>query len=380
MKPAKSAGGMNAILYTLRTANRVGWMPLWRAMRSRNACKTCALGMGGQLGGMVNEAGHFPEVCKKSLQAMASDMQSGISPEFSRATRSTSCGRSRHASSSRVAGWSIVYAGPGESHYRVISWDEALDRLAAKLTASGPDHTFFYASGRSSNEAGFLLQLFARLFGTNYVNNCSYYCHQASGVGLTSSFGTGTATVQLEDVEHCDLYVLIGGNPASNHPRLLRSLMTIRRRGGHVIVINPVKEPGLVNFRVPSDPRSLLFGSRIASLYVQPHIGGDIALLAGVAKAVLELGGEDRAFVDGHTEGFAAFKHHIDSTSWPEIVASAGVPRDTIVRVAELYMAASNVVFGWTMGITHHLHGVENVQAIANLALLRGMMGRPTPA
>jgi molybdopterin-dependent oxidoreductase alpha subunit len=378
MKPAKSAGGVNAILYTLRTANRVGWMPLWRAMRSRNACKTCALGMGGQMGGMVNEAGHFPEVCKKSLQAMASDMQSGISPEFF-ARYSLNQLRTLSPRELESCGRLVdpVYAGPGESHYRVIRWDEALDRLAAKLKVSGPTHTFFYASGRSSNEAGFLLQLFARLFGTNYVNNCSYYCHQASGVGLTSSFGTGTATVQLEDVEHCDLYVLIGGNPASNHPRLLRSLMTIRRRGGHVIVINPVKEPGLVNFSVPSDPRSLLFGSQIASLYVQPHIGGDIALLTGIAKAVLELGGQDRAFVDRHTEGFAAFKHHIDSTSWPEIVAAAGVPRDTIVRVAEIYMAASNVVFGWTMGITHHLHGVENVQAIANLALLRGMIGRP---
>ena len=378
MKPVKSAGGVNAILYTLRTANRVGWMPLWRAMRSRNACKTCALGMGGQMGGMVNEAGHFPEVCKKSLQAMASDMQSGISPEFF-ARYSLNQLRTLSPRELESCGRLVdpIYAGPGESHYRVISWDEALDRLAAKLAVSGPAHTFFYASGRSSNEAGFLLQLFARLFGTNYVNNCSYYCHQASGVGLTSSFGSGTATVQLEDVEHCDLYVLIGGNPASNHPRLLRSLMTVRRRGGHVIVINPVNEPGLVNFRVPSDARSLLFGSQIASLYVQPHIGGDIALLAGVAKAVLELGGEDRAFVDRHTEGFAAFKHHIDSTSWPEIVAAAGVPRDTIARVAGIYMAASNVVFGWTMGITHHLHGVENVQAIANLALLRGMIGRP---
>src|SRR5262249_51507587 len=150
------------------------------------------------------------------------------------------------------------------------------------------NESFFYASGRSSNEAGFLLQLFARLYGTNYVNNCSYYCHQASGVGLTATLGTGTATVTLEDVENTDLFVLSGGNPASNHPRLMRTLMNIRRRGGHVVVINPVKELGLVNFSVPSDLWSLLFGSKIASLYVQPHIGGDMALLLGVAKVVLE--------------------------------------------------------------------------------------------
>jgi len=374
----KSGGGWSAIAYTLRTANRVGWMPLWRAMRSRNACKTCALGMGGQLGGMVNEAGHFPEFCKKSLQAMAADMQDGITPDFfSRYSIAQlrafspreleSCGRLVDP----------LYAAPGDTHYRTIPWDEALDRLAAGLTASGPERTFFYASGRSSNEAGFLLQLFARLFGTNAVNNCSYYCHQASGVGLSSSLGTGTATVQLEDLEHSDLYVLMGGNPASNHPRLMRSLMAMRRRGGHVIVINPMKEPGLVNFRVPSDPRSLLFGTEIASVYVQPHIGGDLALLTGVAKRVLERGGHDTAFIDAHTEGFDEFRQRVEATAWHEIEAASGVSRETIDRVADMYLSARHVVFGWTMGITHHLHGVENVQAIANLALLRGMLGRP---
>src|SRR5262249_31204348 len=159
---------------------------------------------------------------------------------------------------------------------------------------AGPERSFFYASGRSSNEAGFLLQLLARLHGTNFVNNCSYYCHQASGVGLTRSLGTGTATVTLEDVEKADLFFLIGRNPASNHPRLMRTLMTLRRRKGHVIVVNPVKEVGLVNFRVPSDVWSLLFGTKIASLYIQPHIGGDIALLTGIAKILLESGTIER--------------------------------------------------------------------------------------
>src|SRR5581483_5696606 len=140
--------------------------------------------------------------------------------------------------------------GPGDTHYRVITWDEAMTRLADRLKRQRPDENFFYASGRSSNEAGFLLQLFARLSGTNYVNNCSYYCHQASGVGLGRSLGTGTATVTLEDVERCDLFFLIGGNPASNPPRMLRTLMQVRRNGGQVVVVNPVKELGLVNFRV----------------------------------------------------------------------------------------------------------------------------------
>jgi molybdopterin-dependent oxidoreductase alpha subunit len=327
---------------------------------------------------MVNEGGHFPEVCKKSLQAMASDMQDGIAPEFF-ARYSIQQLRALSPRELEACGRLVdpVYAAPGEACYRVIGWDEALDRLAARLQASGPARSFFYASGRSSNEAGFLLQLFARLFGTNYVNNCSYYCHQASGVGLTSSLGTGTATVRLDDVERSDLYVLIGGNPASNHPRLLRSLAKLRRRGGTVIVINPVREIGLVNFRVPSDPRSLLFGSEIASLYVQPHIGGDIALLAGVAKHVLERGREDRAFVDQHTEAFDSFRRGIEGMPWSSIEARSGVPLETIARLGDIYSSARNAIFGWTMGITHHLHGVENVQMIANLALLRGMIGRP---
>jgi molybdopterin-dependent oxidoreductase alpha subunit len=378
MKPSTSGGGWRAIRYTFRMANQAGWLPLWRAMRSRNACKTCALGMGGQLGGMVNEAGHFPEVCKKSLQAMVADMQSGISPDFfarySIAELRTLSPRELESCGRLV---DPLYAAPGATHYRVVTWDEALDRAAARLQASGPERSFFYASGRSSNEAGFLLQLFARAFGSNDVNNCSYYCHQASSVGLNATLGTGTATVQLEDVERSDLYILIGGNPASNHPRLLRSLMALRRRGGHVIVINPAKEIGLVNFRVPSDPRSMLFGTRVASRYLQPHIGGDIALLTGIAKHVLARGGQDRAFIDGHTEEFDAFARQIERTPWSEIESAAGVDRESMLDAAEMYLAATSVVFGWTMGITHHLHGVENVRMIANLALLRGMIGRP---
>jgi molybdopterin-dependent oxidoreductase alpha subunit len=378
MRRLKAGGGWAAIRYSLRLAHKVGWLNFWRAMRSKNACKTCAVGMGGQRGGMVNEAGVFPEVCKKSFQAMISDMQGAIRPDFfaqySLAHVQTltpreleQCGRLSFP----------VYAGPGDTHYQPITWEAALTKLADQLKEAGPTQCFFYASGRSSNEAGFLLQLFARLFGTNYVNNCSYYCHQASGVGLTSSLGTGTATVSLEDLEKADFVMLIGGNPASNHPRLMRSLMHIRRQGGQVVVVNPVKELGLVNFRVPSDVRSLLFGSSIASQYVQPHIGGDIAFLSGVAKVVLERGGIDQSFIEAATEGFVALRDQVNRTSWDEIVTQSGVTKDEIVTAAEKYLAAKQAVFAWTMGITHHLHGVDNVRSIVNLALLRGMVGRP---
>jgi molybdopterin-dependent oxidoreductase alpha subunit len=389
MKPLTSGGGFRAIKYTLSTARRVGFRRLWRAMRSKNACKTCALGMGGQLGGMTNEAGHFPEFCKKSLQAMASDMQGRIEDRFF-AEYSLDQLRNFSPREMEMMGrlTKPLYAGPDDTHYRPIQWDEALGKIAAKLRATSPEQAFFYSSGRSSNEAGFLLQLFARCYGTNHVNNCSYYCHQASGVALSESLGTATATVALEDLDHADLFFLIGGNPASNHPRLMSTLMRLRRRGGQVIIINPAKELGLVNFRVPSDVRSLLFGSSIASLYVQPQIGGDIALLSGVAKALLtpspgtpgEGWGEgllDRAFISSSTENYALFLSHIQSLSWPDIEQSAGVDRSTIQQIADLYVKSKNTIFGWTMGITHHQHGVENVQAIVNLALLRGMVGKP---
>ncbi|MGE3805235.1 MAG: FdhF/YdeP family oxidoreductase [Gemmataceae bacterium] len=378
MKAKKHGGGWAAILYTWRMARRVGIRQLWKAMRSKNACKTCALGMGGQRGGMVNEQGHFPEVCKKSLQAMVADMQHGLESEFF-ARYSLDQLRSL---SPRELEWcgrltQPVLARPGDTHYRVIDWDTALGRLTEHLKEISPEQCFFYASGRSSNEAGFLLQLFARLYGTNFVNNCSYYCHQASGVGLSESLGTGTATVTLDDVEHADLFFLIGGNPASNHPRLMRSLMKVRRNGGQVIVINPVKEVGLVNFSVPSDVRSLLFGSKIASLYVQPHIGGDMALLTGVAKLILERGAVHKDFIDAITDGFDEYAAHVRGIDWELIEKQSGVDRATITTIADLYEKARNVVFGWTMGITHHEHGVANVQTIVNLALLRGMVGRP---
>ncbi|HRX79770.1 MAG TPA: FdhF/YdeP family oxidoreductase, partial [Pirellulaceae bacterium] len=319
-----------------------------------------------------------PEVCKKSLQAMAADMQGAIKQEFW-STYSIAqlkafspydlehCGRLTQP---------VLYER-GAEYYRPIDWDEAIARITKRLKSLPPDETFWYFSGRSSNEAGFLLQLFARLYGTNNVNNCSYYCHQASGVGLTSSIGSGTATVVLEDVEHADLVFVIGGNPPSNHPRLMTTLTHIRQRGGEVIVINPVIETGLVNFRVPSNVRSLLFGIKIATLYVQPDIGGDLALLTGIAKRIDEMGAQDSGFLQEYCDDSEAWLAHIRSVSWSEIYAKSGVSQSDIDAIAERYAAAKNVVFSWTMGITHHVHGVQNVQAIANLAFMRGMVGRP---
>lgn len=349
-----------------------------RALRSKNACKTCALGMGGQQGGMVNEKGHWPEVCKKSIQAMAADMQGAIESSF---WSTYSVEQLKHFSSLQLESCGRlaqpVLLEKGQQYYRPIEWDDALARIANRLKATQPNQTFWYFSGRSSNEAGFLLQLMARLYGTNNVNNCSYYCHQASGVGLTSVTGSGTATVVLDDLDQADAVFLIGGNPSSNHPRLMTTLRKLRRRGGQVIVINPVIETGLVNFRVPSSVRSMLFGSEIASLYIQPHIGGDLALLTGIAKAVLEQRTHDATFLQQHCQGWEAWLAHLQNLSWSDIERTSGVDQGTIERAAEIYGRAKNTIFCWTMGITHHACGVQNVQAIANLALIRGAIGRP---
>ncbi len=398
MRKVRTGGGWPAVRYTFSKAREAGGLwKLWKAMRSKNACKTCALGMGGQQGGMANERGMFPEVCKKSLQAMVADMQGAVKPDFFK-TYSIPQLQAFSPRELETSGRLIqpVIHRRGENYYQPISWDEAFQKIITKLRpaaaspsrpatstngAAGdpvtPNETFWYFSGRSSNEAGFLLQVFARVFGTNNVNNCSFYCHQASGVGLNSVLGTGTATLVLEDIEHADLVFIIGGNPASNHPRLISTLKNLRRKGGHVVVINPIVETGLVNFSVPSDPFSLMFGSKIASLYVQPHIGGDLALLSGIAKRIVEMNVHDEAYLKTYCDHWPQLKAQLASLDWEDIYRKSGVEADAIQAIATRYAAAENVVFTWTMGITHHTYGVENVEAIANLALLRGMVGRP---
>jgi molybdopterin-dependent oxidoreductase alpha subunit len=348
-------------------------------MRSKNACKTCALGMGGQRGGMVNEAGHFPEVCKKSLQAQVADMAPPLPDSFF----------AEH-SVEELRDWSprqLEQAGrlrrplvldSGASHYRPIEWEEAFDYIATQLGVTDPQQSFWYFSGRSSNEAGFLTQLLARQYGTNNVNNCSYYCHQASGVGLQSVIGSGTATVQLEDLDQADLLFIWGANPSSNHPRFMRTVMELRRRGGQCIVVNPLRERGLEKFSVPSDPRSLLGGGTVmCDLYIQPHIGGDRALIAGILQALQEVPGAiDQQFLDEHTVGADDFLASCAEYSWHDIVQQSGVSREQIVRLAQCYAASKGTIFAWAMGITHHADGVENVQALAALACMRGMVGR----
>jgi molybdopterin-dependent oxidoreductase alpha subunit len=379
MRPRRSGGGFAAIGYSLAKAREAGGIVgLGRRLATHNACKTCAVGMGGQRGGMRNEAGSFPEVCKKSIQAQAADMQPPFDDTFVRTHDLATLERwtSRELEHAGRLGFPMLWR-EGDTHLRRIGWDEALGIAADALRAATPDRTFFYASGRSSNEAGFLLQSFARAYGTNNVNNCSYYCHQASGVALGDAIGSGTATVVLDDLALADCAVVIGANPASNHPRLITQLVELRRRGGTVIVVNPYREPGLVRFRVPSDWRSMLLGSDVCDLYLQPHVGADVPLLLLLLRRVIERDGVDATFVRAHTTGWDAVRDHVARLDPDALLAACGVPRADVERAVDLLLAARRGIMAWAMGITQHVHGVDNVQAIVNLALARGWVGRP---
>jgi molybdopterin-dependent oxidoreductase alpha subunit len=379
MRRRRAGGGFAAIKYSWQKARQAGGVgPLVRRLRAPNACKTCAVGMGGQHGGMVNEHGSFPEVCKKSIQAQAADMQPPIGEAFFAANDLTALERmtARELEAAGRIGFPVVWRA-GERRFRRVSWDEALAIAAAALRAADPGRSFFYSSGRSSNEAGFLLQCFARVYGTNNVTNCSYYCHQASSVGLAQAIGAGTATVTLDDLAQADLAIVLGANPASNHPRLITQLVELRRRGGKVIVVNPLRELGLVRFRVPSDWRSMLFGSEVSDLYLQPHIGADIPLLKLLLRHVIERGAVDEAFVAAHTAGWEAVRADALGGSVSELLSASGVPATQVEAAADLVVGARRGLLCWAMGITQHEHGVSNVHAIVNLALARGWIGRP---
>ena len=374
----RSAGGLAAIAYSLAKAREAGGLvKFYKRMRARNACKTCALGMGGQQGGMTNEAGRFPEVCKKSVQAQAGDMASPLTVDTLERNDFASLAALGSQGLERLGriGFPLL-AGPGDDRFSRISWQEALERAGDAFAATHPDQTFFYSSGRASNEAAFLMQLVARAYGTNNVNNCSFYCHSASSVALADVYGSGTSSVTLEDLDHADLAVVAGANPASNHPRLITKLVELRRRGGKVIIINPLRELGLERFRIPSDLRSMVFGSTVSDLYLQPRVGSDVALLKAILKGVVERGACDQSFIEAHTDGWAAVRNDLAGASWAELAGVCGVDEVQISRAVEMIAGAGRGIMMWAMGLTHHENGVDNVHALSNIALARGWLGK----
>ncbi|RAK60224.1 CbbBc protein [Phenylobacterium hankyongense] len=270
-----------------------------------------------------------------------------------------------------------------------IAWDEAFRRIGEALRSlPDPNLAEFYTSGRTSNEAAFLYQLLAREFGTNNFPDCSNMCHEASSVGLPESIGVGKGTVTLEDFDRCDAIFCIGHNPGTNHPRMLTTLRAASKRGVPIVVFNPLRERGLERFAAPQDPIEMatLGSTPIASAYYQLKVGGDVAVLKGMMKALaaadaaaLAAGREgvlDHAFIAEHTLGLEPLLADLDATSWPAIEARSGLSRADIEAAADVYAKADRVIVCYGMGVTQHRHGVSNVQQIANLLLLRGNIGR----
>ncbi|SFS48394.1 MULTISPECIES: FdhF/YdeP family oxidoreductase [Methylobacterium] len=273
--------------------------------------------------------------------------------------------------------------------YLPVSWDEAFAEIGATLRGlDHPDQAEFYTSGRASNEAAYLYQLFARAYGTNNFPDCSNMCHEASGVALIDAIGIGKGTVLLEDFEKADAIFCVGQNPGTNHPRMLGDLRRAAERGAKVVVLNPVRERGLERFADPQNTVEMLRGASrpIASHYLQPRSGGDMAAFRGIAKVVFARDAEalaagrpsllDRAFLEHHTAGLEAYRAAVEATSWDAILDQSGLTMDEIAAMADVYLGAQRVIATWAMGVTQHRHSVATIREIANLLFLRGHIGR----
>ena len=278
----------------------------------------------------------------------------------------------------------------GSDHFIPIPWDEAFEIIANELNSlASPDEAVFYTSGRTSNEAAFLYQLFVRQFGTSNLPDCSNMCHESTSVALAESLGLGKATIRLDDFEHTDLVIVVGQNPGTNAPRMLTSLASAKAAGARMIAINPLPEAGLMNFVDPNpqhgNPLALL-GIRpvkLADLHLPVRIGGDMAVLKGIMKLMLERERAnpgtvfDREFIDAKTSGYIGFIASLDTTEWSDIFSSSGLSQNQIEEAAEMVMSVRSIITCWAMGVTQHRDAVATIQDIVNLHLLRGAIGKP---
>lgn len=381
---ARGAGGLGAIASTARFLRRdTGFARGTKALLAINQvegfdCPGCAWPEGEHRSRM--------EFCENGVKAMAEEAT------LARATPELFAARSIEALRA-LSDFELGQLGrvtepmvrrPGDDHYRPIAWDEAFALAAAELRAVGPAATAFYTSGRTSNEAAFLYQLVGRWFGSPHFPDCANLCHESSGVALSETLGVSKGTVQLDDFARADLILVLGQNPGTNHPRMLSTLREAAARGAVIVAINPLREPGLVRFAHPQKPLDVLRGGvALAREHVAVRIGGDQALLQGVAKAVLEAESArpgdvlDHAFLDAHVDGLAAYRAHLAALDWAELEVGAGVARAAMRALAGRYVAAERVIACWAMGLTQHAHAVPMIQELTNLMLLRGNVGRP---
>jgi len=273
----------------------------------------------------------------------------------------------------------------GATHYESISWDAAFELIAGELNSLNyPDQAIFYTSGRTSNEAAFLYQLFVRQFGTNNLPDCSNMCHESSGTALSETIGVGKGTVTLDDFDHARAIFVIGQNPGTNHPRMLTSLQRAKRNGAKLVHINPLPEVGMVRFKHPQEVTRLLgSGTPLADLFLQVRINGDVALLKGIMKAVMDSESRlprrilDHRFIARYTSGFDEFAAALKRISWEDVVAESGVGRVVIEQAGKIFIESERTIFCWAMGLTQHQNAVANIQEIVNLMLMRGQIGIP---
>ncbi len=383
--PASSAAGMKGVVTSFRHA--LSEMGVRRSLRTLTAinqkdgydCQSCAWPDpdGGR---------HTAEFCENGAKATA----------WEATTRRATPELFAHHSVAELANMSDHELGElgrlthpmllrrGATHYEPISWDDAFALIASELNAlASPDEAIFYTSGRTSNEAAFLFQLFVRQFGTNNLPDCSNMCHESSGTALTETIGVGKGTVTLEDLEQAEAIFIAGQNPGTNHPRMLSTLQKAKRNGATIVGVNPLAETGLRRFKQPQEVLGLMGrGTEIADFLVRVRVGGDVAVFQGIGKTLLEreARGEkslDRDFVARYTDGFEAYAQALTRVPWDSITAASGVPYEDIVRAAEVFAMSDKTITCWGMGLTQHVNAVANIQEIVNLHLLRGQIGKP---
>ncbi|TAF10197.1 MAG: oxidoreductase [Nostocales cyanobacterium] len=373
-----AGGGLPVIQYWVEKTLSPQGLKLWQTLNHKSACLSCAWGTGGQKGGFVNEAGEYLQRCAKSVEAIAAELQPGIKPDFFQQYSISELQKltSQECDDLGRLTYPLILRS-GSSHYQRISWEEVY-QTAQQAFSLAPERIASYSSGRSSNEAAYLLQLLMRSLGSNNLADCSDLCHAPSTVGLKKVFGSGTSMVSLESLKHSDCVVLIGSNAPANHPRLMNELIKLRERGGKIIIINPQIEIGLVKFASPAFPiKSLLTGgSDISTLYLQPIPGSDVALFVGLQKSLIEQNLIKTEYLKSYTKDWQQILDYANNTSWENITQTCGLSYEEITTTAYLIGKSERVVFAWAMGVTQQANGVDNILSIANTALITGNAGK----
>ncbi|MFD4375365.1 FdhF/YdeP family oxidoreductase [Streptomyces sp. NPDC058486] len=377
--PQHAAAGLPAIGHTLRIAQeQMGAVRTARTLLKVNQkdgfdCPGCAWPEG--------DKRHLAEFCENGAKAVAEEATlRRVTPEFFAAHPVAELAeRSGYWLGQQGRITRPMYLPEGADRYEPVSWERAFAIIAEELTAlSSPDEALFYTSGRTSNEAAFLLQLFAREFGTNNLPDCSNMCHESSGSALTETIGIGKGSVSLEDLHRADLIIVAGQNPGTNHPRMLSALEKAKAAGARIISVNPLPEAGLERFKNPQTPQGMLRGAALTDLFLQIRIGGDQALFRLLNKLVLDApGAVDEEFVREHTHGFEEFAAAAGEADWAETLAATGLSREEIERALAMVLASERTIVCWAMGLTQHKHSVPTIREVVNLLLLRGNIGRP---